>query len=104
MRKINYISPTRFGGLYLEEKMKKLLKLIIGNKKTKRWILLIIIGMLLTCYQFAKIIAVDRLELMELAKIGVLFIIGFTCFILGIVFLQRRILELAVNPEGEEMA
>ena len=79
--------------------MKKLLKLIIGNKKTKRWVLLIIIGMLLTCYQFAKIIAADRLELMELGKIGILFIIGFTCFILGIVFLQRRILELAVNPE-----
>lgn len=79
--------------------MKKILKLIIGNKKTKRWVLLIIIGMLLTCYQFAKIIAVDRLELVELAKIGILFVIGFTCFILGIVFLQRRILELAVNPE-----
>lgn len=79
--------------------MKKLLKLIIGNKKTKRWLLLIIIGMLLTCYQFAKIIAADRLEVMELAKIGILFVIGFTCFILGIVFLQRRILELAVNPE-----
>ncbi len=79
--------------------MKKILKLIIGNKKTKRWILLIIIGMLLTCYEFAKIIATDRLELTELAKIAALFIIGFTCFILGIVFLQRRILELAVNPE-----
>lgn len=79
--------------------MKKILKLIIGNKKTKRWILLIIIGMLLTCYQFAKIIVAERLEVMELAKIGILFVIGFTCFILGIVFLQRRILELAVNPE-----
>lgn len=79
--------------------MKKILKLIIGNKKTKRWILLIIIGMLLTCYQFAKIIAMDRLEVLELAKIAILFIIGFTCFILGLVFLQRRILELAANPE-----
>ena len=79
--------------------MKKIIKLIIGNKKTKRWVLLIIIGMLLTCYQFAKIIAVERLELIELAKIGIFFVIGFTCFILGIVFLQRRILELAVNPE-----
>lgn len=79
--------------------MKKILKLIIGNKKTKRWILLIIIGMLLTCYEFAQIIAVERLELMQMAKIIILFIIGFTCFILGLVFLQRRILELAANPE-----
>ena len=79
--------------------MKKLLKLIIGNKKTKRWVLLIIIGMLLTCYEFAKIIATDRLEVTELAKIAILFVIGFTCFILGLIFLQRRILELAANPE-----
>lgn len=79
--------------------MKKLLKLIIGNKKTKRWVLLTIIGMLLTCYEFAKIISLDRLEVAELAKITIFFIIGFACFILGLVFLQRRILELAVNPE-----
>ena len=82
-----------------KEKMKKIIKLIIGNKKTKRWILLIIIGMLLTCYEFAKILVTDRLELTELVKIAILFIIGFTCFILGLVFLQRRILELAANPE-----
>jgi len=79
--------------------MKKILKLIIGNKKTKRWILLILIGMLLTCYEFAQIIAMERLELIEMAKIVVLFVIGFTLFILGLVFLQRRILELAANPE-----
>ena len=79
--------------------MKKIIKLIIGNKKTKRWILLIIIGMLLTCYEFAKILVTDRLEIAELVKIAILFIIGFTCFILGLVFLQRRILELAANPE-----
>lgn len=79
--------------------MKKLLKLIIGNKKTKRWVLLTIIGMLLICYEFAKIISLDRLEVTELGKIAVFFVIGFACFILGLVFLQRRILELAVNPE-----
>lgn len=79
--------------------MKKIIKLIIGNKKTKRWVLLIIIGMLLTCYEFSKIITMERLELSELVKIGLLFVVGFTCFILGLVFLQRRILELAANPE-----
>ena len=79
--------------------MKKIIKLIIGNKKTKRWILLIIIGMLLTCYEFAKIIAMDRLEFQELGKIIVLFVIGFSCFIIGLVYLQRRILELAANPD-----
>ena len=41
----------------------------------------------------------ERLELSELVKMGLLFVVGFTCFILGLVFLQRRILELAANPE-----
>ncbi len=79
--------------------MKKILKLVIGNKKTKRWILLILIGMMLTCYEFANILVTDRLELTDLVKIIILFIVGFTCFILGLIFFQRRILELATNPE-----
>lgn len=79
--------------------MKKILKLIIGNKKTKRWILLILIGMLLTCYEFAQIIVLDRIEFTDLIKIVTIFVIGFTLFILGLVFFQRRILELAANPD-----
>ena len=79
--------------------MKKFLKLIIGNKKTKRWILLIVLGMLLTFYEFAQIVAMERLEIANTIKIAVLFVVGLTAFILGLVFLQRRILELAANPE-----
>ena len=79
--------------------MKKFLKMIIGNKKIKRWILLIVIGMLVTCYEFAKIMSMERLELADTAKIIITFIAGFTCFILGLVFLQRRTLELAANPD-----
>lgn len=79
--------------------MKKIIKLIIGNKKTKRWILLAVIGMVITCYSFAKILVMDRLELTDLAKVGCLFILGFSCFILGLIFFQRRILELSANPD-----
>ena len=79
--------------------MKKFLKLIIGNKKTKRWILLIVLGMLLTFYEFAQIVAMERLEIANTIKIAILFVVGLTAFILGLVFLQRRILELAANPE-----
>lgn len=78
--------------------MKKILKLIIGNKKTKRWILIIIIGMLLTFYSLAKIVAMERLEIISTVKIGLMFVVGVTTFILGVVFFQRRILELAANP------
>ena len=79
--------------------MKKIFKLIIGNKKTKRWILIMLVGMILTFYALAKIVAQDRLEIASTLKIGVVFVVGVTTFVLGLVFFQRRILELAANPE-----
>lgn len=79
--------------------MKKIIKLIIGNKKTKRWILIMLIGMLLTFYSLAKIVVMERLEIESTIKIGILFVVGVTAFVLGLVFFQRRILELAANPE-----
>ena len=79
--------------------MKKIFKLIIGNKKTKRWILIMLVGMLLTFFALAKIVAQDRLEISSTLKIGVVFVAGVTTFVLGLVFFQRRILELAANPD-----
>ena len=79
--------------------MKKILKLVIGNKKTKRWILIMVVGMLLTFYALAQIVGMERLEIKNTIKIGIMFVIGITTFILGLFFFQRRILELAVNPE-----
>ena len=78
--------------------MKKMFKLIIGNKKTKRWILLMLIGMLVTFYALAKIVAMERLEITSTIKIAIAFVIGVISFILGLVFFQRRILELVANP------
>lgn len=78
--------------------MKKMFKLIIGNKKTKRWILLMLIGMLVTFYALAKIVAMERLEIISTIKIAIAFVVGVISFILGLVFFQRRILELVANP------
>lgn len=79
--------------------MKKFLKWLIGNKKIKRWILLIVLGMILTCYGFSEIIVLEKLEIKELIKIVATFVVGFTCFILGLVYINRRTLEIAANPE-----
>lgn len=79
--------------------MKKILKLIIGNKKTKRWILIMVVGMILTFWALAQIVGMERLEISNTIKLGIIFVAGITTFILGLVFFQRRILELAVNPE-----
>lgn len=79
--------------------MKNFLKWIIGNKKIKRWILLIIIGMVLTCYGFSQTLVIERLEIKDMVRIVATFVIGFTCFILGLVYMHRRTLEIAANPD-----
>lgn len=64
--------------------------------KMKRWMLLIIIGILLCCYGMATILTSKQIELIDLAKIIGIFVIGFICVVIGIVSIQRRTLELLV--------
>lgn len=77
--------------------MKKFLKWFKSEAKIKRWILLILIGILLVCYGVAKILVTQELSIQELIKIVVSFTIGFTFTILGIVCIQKRTLELLVQ-------
>lgn len=67
-----------------------------NSSKIKRWIILMLIGMVLSCYGFAQILVLDRLELMDIIKIVLIFVGGITLFTIGIVFIQKRTLELAV--------
>lgn len=79
--------------------MKGFLKWFKSKAKMKRWILLIIIGTLLACYGMAKLINLDKesLEINEVPIVVTSFIIGFTAIVLGIVFMQKRILEILVE-------
>lgn len=64
--------------------------------KMKRWILLILIGILLCCYGMATILTSSKIEFVDLAKIVAIFVVGFICVIVSIVSMQRRTLELLV--------
>lgn len=77
--------------------MKGFLKWFKKESKMKRWMLLIIIGILLTCYAMAILLTGKQLEFSDLAKIIVCFVIGFTLVIIGNIFMQRRTLELLVQ-------
>lgn len=65
--------------------------------KMKRWMLLILIGILLCCYGMATILTSKQIEFGNLAKIIALFVIGFVCIIISMVSMQRRTLELLVE-------
>lgn len=88
--------------------MKKFFSWFKNSTKIKRWMFLILIGIVLTCFGFSKVLTSQELGLKELLQIVVSFVTGFTCFVLGIVYIQRRNLELLIetnkidaNKEGE---
>lgn len=77
--------------------MKKFLNWFKNSTKIKRWMFVILIGIVLTCFGFSKILTSERLELKDLIVIISTFVAGFICFVLGIIYIQRRNLELLIE-------
>lgn len=76
--------------------MKGFLNWFKQKTKIKRWILLMLIGILLCCYGMATILTSKQIDFGNLAKIVAIFVVGFICVIVSIVSIQRRTLELLV--------
>lgn len=77
--------------------MKGFFKWFKKEAKMKRWMLLIMVGILLACYGMVLLLAGKQLQFFDLVKIVVSFVIGFTLVIVGNIFMQRRTLELLVQ-------
>jgi len=77
--------------------MKNFLKWFKNSTKIKRWIFLLLISMGLTCYGFTKVLVLEQLGLKELLSIIITFVSGFTCFVIGIIYIQRRSIEIAIE-------
>ena len=77
--------------------MKRFFSWFKNSTRIKRWMFLILIGIVLTCFGFSKVLTSEKLELKELILIISTFVAGFICFILGIVFIQRRNLEILIE-------
>ena len=77
--------------------MKGFFKWFKQKTKVKRWILLILIGIVLACYGMAEILTSQQMNLSNLGKIIGIFVVGFLCVIIGIISIQRRTLELLVE-------
>lgn len=84
--------------------MKKFLKWFKNSTKIKRWLFLILIGIVLTCFGFSKILVTDRLELKDLIEIIASFVGGFVFLVIGIVFIQRRTLELVIEKNQIQLS
>ena len=68
-----------------------------SNTKMKRWLCLVLVGMVFVCYGIATILTKKEMEIMDIAKIVVLFVLGFTITVIGIVYAQKRTLEMLIE-------
>ncbi len=93
----------KYSTIHKEEKRKKrnnmkgFWKWFKSSTKVKRWMLLILVGIVCTCYGMSRVLVAKELAFQELGNISLIFIFGFVCIIMGMVFLQRRTLELLVK-------
>lgn len=69
-----------------------------NKTKMKRWILIILIGICLLCFAFAEMVTVEELNsVVDVLKIVISFVIGFALLIVGIIFCEKRTLELFIE-------
>lgn len=68
-----------------------------SSTKMKRWIFLILVGIVFLLFSISNILVVKELDFASVVKIVVTFILGFVSIIIGIVYIQKRTLELLVE-------
>ena len=84
--------------------MKGIFSWLKNSSKMKRWILVIIIGVVLVSYGMSKIItSKESITFMYAAKIIVSFVAGFTLVILGIIFINKRTMELFIESTDDRL-
>ena len=86
--------------------MNGLLQWFKSSAKMKRWMILIVIGIILACYGIAQVLVYDIVDatITAIGKIVITFVIGFTCIVLGLIFLNKRTLEVLVESTDDRMA
>ena len=83
--------------------MKGFMEWFKSSSKMKRWMFLILIGIILACYGLAEILVMKEISFQEVGKVVVVFVLGFISIVLGLVFLNKRTLELLVEATDDRM-
>lgn len=77
--------------------MKGFLKWFKSGTKIKRWMFLMLVGIVLVCYGIAKVMVTDQISFKKVAIIIASFVAGFTFTVISMICIQRRTLELFVE-------
>lgn len=71
-----------------------------NRTKIKRWMFLILLGVVATCFAISNILNSSVLRPMDILKIVISFVIGFTAIVIGFIFMQKRILEILIEANN----
>ena len=83
--------------------MNGLMQWFKSGNKMKRWIFLILIGILFACYGLAKILVMKVISFKEVGEVVIIVVIGFVSIVLGLIFLNKRTLEVLIESTDERM-
>ena len=74
------------------------------SSKMKRWIMLILVGIVFCSFGMANIIVSEEaITFGQAGKIIAYFVIGFTCVVLGLVFINKRNMELFIEATDNRL-
>ncbi len=74
-----------------------------AGSKMKRWMFLILVGIILACYGLAKILVMKEISIGEVGEVILIFAIGFVAIVIGLVFLNKRTLEVLIESSDDRM-
>ena len=74
-----------------------------SSTKMKRWIFLILIGIILCCYGIAEILVMREISFQEVGKVVAIFVVGFIAIVVGLVYINKRTLEVFIESTDERM-
>lgn len=68
-----------------------------SSTKMKRWIFLILVGVVFLLFAISNLLVIKELDFNKVGKIVISFIIGFVSIVIGIIYIQKRTLELLIE-------
>ena len=74
-----------------------------SSSKMKRWMFLILVGIILAYYGLAKILVMKEISFEEIGSVVAIFVVGFIAIVLGLIFLNKRTLEILVESTDNRM-
>lgn len=74
------------------------------SAKMKRWFMLILVGVVFASFGMANlIISADSITFEYASKIVIYFVIGFTCVVVGLVYINKRTMELFIEATDDRI-